>query len=502
MLKNRMQGFSEIRRISFVNLIVLIIIQVLLVVIAYVGVSPEKGFKNLKLALVAITIEVVLFLIPTKNQMYEKIMGYYYALVPFVFGTYVLNFVSNGFHIQYYFVASIALFALFFNKKLLLTYDVFLNIYLILQYIIRKEVFYIEDGNILYALMSVFITLNATVILFYILMSRIEKVIKDSKDKYSQTEKLLESEKGIFQKIQNSVKILNGNCEVLDEKAKSNSTAFENITSSIQEMSNAVNESAINVGEINDEIKDTYNKIEETVKNSQEIEKISNIMNMVITEGTEQMNSLYNEFAKIKNVIDIANNQVKNLGSSIKDIFILLENINQVSEQTNMLALNAAIEAARAGENGRGFAVVADEVRKLAEESKKIVSEVESITVSLSKSATETTSKVEEGSLAVNKGNESVNKVLIHFNVIKETYNSEKDIIMKEDELIRKIGIVFKGIQDKLETLAAIGQEIAAYSTELMHVSKISSKEMNEVTNASGQLKKLSEDMKLIASEN
>ena len=86
------------------------------------------------------------------------------------------------------------------------------------------------------------------------------------------------------------------------------------------------------------------------------------------------------------------------LGTRSKEIYRVLDLINEIAQETHILSLNAAIEAVAAGADGRRFSVVAEEVRHLAHRSQESVESVRGLLDEFASSIRATIVATEEGS--------------------------------------------------------------------------------------------------------
>ncbi len=146
-------------------------------------------------------------------------------------------------------------------------------------------------------------------------------------------------------------------------------------------------------------------------------------MIMNLKTGLKAMNQATQEMGNINDSIKVTSQKLDELNDSSRKINDVVDIITGINEKTTLLALNAAIEAARAGKEGRGFAVVADEVNKLAKQTNKSVREI-SLLVDTIKAKTLMSVEsmnngrnliangaklVEEASRAFSKNNEAIN---------------------------------------------------------------------------------------------
>src|SRR3989475_4216770 len=96
-------------------------------------------------------------------------------------------------------------------------------------------------------------------------------------------------------------------------------------------------------------------------------------------QGNRAVRDTLEGMQRIRASVQATAKKIKSLGDRSLEISEIINVINDITEQTNLLALNAAIEAARAGEAGRGFSVVADEVRSLADHVVESTREIEGL---------------------------------------------------------------------------------------------------------------------------
>jgi methyl-accepting chemotaxis protein len=94
-------------------------------------------------------------------------------------------------------------------------------------------------------------------------------------------------------------------------------------------------------------------------------------LNNEATTTSKLMNDSLEKLTNGRNIIEGVTDTVLSLNQRMGRIVDIVNEIESISDMTNMLALNASIEAARAGEQGKGFSVVAEEVSKLADQSQQ-----------------------------------------------------------------------------------------------------------------------------------
>lgn len=203
-------------------------------------------------------------------------------------------------------------------------------------------------------------------------------------------QQLVDQLRGVLGKLHHSSDVLTGSSEDLKDFASSTSSATEEISRAVDDMSKGsvsqaedVEKATLQIGEMGNAIQDIVEKVSTLHEYSQKMETSKNEAGRIVEDLSASSEQTFDAVERIEK-------QVKLTDESVTQIEQAVALITSIAEETNLLSLNASIEAARAGEAGRGFAVVASQIQKLAEESNRSAASIADVIETLSRESKNT----------------------------------------------------------------------------------------------------------------
>ena len=200
--------------------------------------------------------------------------------------------------------------------------------------------------------------------------------------------------------------------------------------------------------------------ISETTSAAEELSATSEQVGISIKKVSEVATHALAGMQNIKETITKTGSMITSLGDKSQQIAKITGLIDDVADQTNLLAVNASIEAARAGEQGRGFTVVADEIRKLSDSTAKSTKDIAALIELIQ----------HEMSNSIMSMEQSVKSVDEEAKLAYQTAEQAKGIAMSTNQQIagsKQISDAMGSIDESMKQIATAAQQSQAAVKEL-----------------------------------
>lgn len=188
------------------------------------------------------------------------------------------------------------------------------------------------------------------------------------------------------------------------------------------------------------------------------------------------------------------NQAMARINETSKEIANIIAEIEDIASQTNLLSLNASIEAARAGEAGKGFAVVALEIGNLAQTSMNSVQNINDLILKIKTLIMDVIHQVNDSVENIHNSDILIGNAIKTFDVIFGNIvivgNLVQNMIQKVEE-----------VEDVAGNVAAISEEQAASSEEILNSSDILVEQANSLMVHSETVAKESVELTMSAEE-
>ena len=213
-----------------------------------------------------------------------------------------------------------------------------------------------------------------------------------------------------------------------------------------------------------DELTTTINEISrQVVQTAENANKANEISATSLRKASEQN-------AEMQNMLS-AMELIKDKSTKINEI---IKTIEDIAFQTNILALNASVEAARAGEAGKGFAVVANEVGALAAKSAKAANNTTEL-------ISDTINAVQNGVKIANNTAEIMSEVIEKTKQTDSLVSDIRTAAAAQAESIKQVSLGISEIATVVQQNSATAEETAASCEELSGQSRLLKEQVDQL---------------------
>lgn len=262
--------------------------------------------------------------------------------------------------------------------------------------------------------------------------------------------------------------------EISDKMREASTTQSE----SMQQLNETVEQLSASVNDIAEHATTLAGVVADTREDGSQVESKMKETVDISQKGRTDMNQVNTAMHDINESITSLKAAIDKVGSASEEITNITAVIADIAEETNLLSLNASIEAARAGENGKGFAVVATQIGKLAQTSAESVHTIEGLIQQINGYVADCVTQAN-----VSVGNIGESSQLI--TVALETFDSIFNNIAAANELVESMVAKVGKVDDVATNVAAISEEQAASSQEILATSDTMVSQAQEITQSS-----------------
>lgn len=298
----------------------------------------------------------------------------------------------------------------------------------------------------------------------------------------------------VIRNIQNASKVVEVQSMDLTYTSNQISSTTENVSEAIEEMAKGSNEQAITIKDANLNIAELSKSIQNVADNAEQLAKTASNMNESSKASAKALSNLSNNMIEMEKSIESIEQTMNDTNLAVNNVKVKVEGITSIASQTNLLSLNASIEAARAGESGRGFSIVAEEIGKLATESATTAEEIKQEMQNL---LTQSTSALEK-TYKISQIKEIVNDVL------KETVKTINNLIANVAETVgsvNDISILAEKCDTSKSVIVDAMKSLSKISAKNTSTSQKTSESMLELSKTINSLSKSAEDLHKITEE-